>query len=129
MTRRLLIGLCLVAAWLPASSSAARTGHAAASDLLVYAQEWSLWPSRGHLPAGTVYVELWNRGEDMHDAQIRRLNTHGKMVGRVLGKVQATLPGHISQATWHLKPGRYELFCSMPGHLRLGMHARLTVTR
>ena len=53
----------------------------------------------------------------------------GKMVGPVLGKVPVTLPGHLSKATWHLKAGKYELFCSMPGHLKLGMHARLTVTR
>ena len=40
-----------------------------------------------------------------------------------------TLPGKISQATWHLRAGRYELFCSMPGHMALGMHANLRVTR
>jgi uncharacterized cupredoxin-like copper-binding protein len=39
------------------------------------------------------------------------------------------MPGHISDATWHLKAGHYELYCSMPGHLQLGMHAKLTVMR
>ena len=32
--------------------------------LLVYAQEWSLQPSRASLPAGPVVVQLWNRGQD-----------------------------------------------------------------
>jgi uncharacterized cupredoxin-like copper-binding protein len=103
--------------------------HVAYSHLLVDAQEWSLFPSRATVPAGTVAVELWNRGEDPHDTQIRRLNTAGQMVGPVLGRIKVTLPGHVSQATWHLKPGRYELFCSLPGHLKLGMSARLRVTR
>ena len=80
------------------------------------------------VPAGTIYVELWNRGQDTHDTWVRRLNSHGTMVGPVLDKVKQTLPGHISHATWHLKAGKYELFCSMPGHMKLGMHARLTVT-
>ncbi len=81
------------------------------------------------MPAGTVLVELWNRGQDIHDTWIRRLNAAGQMVGPVLGRVPRTLPGQISQATWHLKAGRYELFCSMPGHMALGMHANLRVTR
>jgi uncharacterized cupredoxin-like copper-binding protein len=100
----------------------------APAHLLVYAQEWSLWPSRTSLPAGTAIVELWNRGQDAHDLRIRRLNARGQMTGPVRGAVRITLPGQVSQATWHLSAGRYEIYCSMPGHLKMGMHARLTVT-
>lgn len=109
--------------------AAAGAKPVAYSHLLVDVQEWSLFPSRATVPAGTVAVELWNRGEDPHDTQIRRLNTRGQMVGPVLGRVRLTSPGKISQATWHLKAGKYELFCSLPGHIKLGMSARLTVTR
>src|ERR1700742_2122287 len=98
------------------------------SHLLVNAQEYSLFPSRATVPAGTVAVELWNRGEDPHDTEIRRLHIHGQMVGPVIGRVKVTAPGRISNATWHLKAGKYELFCSLPGHLKLGMSARLRVT-
>lgn len=107
---------------------AAGAQHRAGSNLLIDAQEWSLWPSRGSVPAGTIYVELWNRGQDIHDTWVRRLDAHGRMVGAVLGRVKQTLPGQIGRATWHLKAGKYELFCSMPGHMKLGMHARLSVT-
>jgi len=126
--RRLLIGLCACAGLLPVAGLARAATHHAPVHLLIDAQEWSLWPSRSWVPAGTVYVELWNRGQDAHDTWIRRLNAHGQMVGPVLDKVRVTLPGDVSQATWHLKAGKYELFCSMPGHMKLGMHARLTVT-
>jgi hypothetical protein len=128
MRRALLLCLCTVAAILPAAGVAAGSQHRTSSNLLIYAQEWSLWPSRTSLPAGTVYVELWNRGQDIHDTWVRRLNSRGKMVGPVLGKIKQTIPGKVSEATWHLKAGRYELFCSMPGHMELGMRARLTVT-
>jgi uncharacterized cupredoxin-like copper-binding protein len=114
-------------------SSAGRSGAAAKrhapANLLIDAQEWSLWPSRTKVPAGKVYVELWNRGQDAHDTWIRRLNAQGTMVGPVVAKVKLTLPGKIGEATWRLKPGHYELFCSMPGHLAMGMHSKLTVTR
>jgi len=130
MRRLLAAGICLLLAL--GACSAAATAHVkkkAPAHLLINAQEWSLWPSRARVPAGTVLVELWNRGQDMHDTWIRRLNVAGQMVGPVVGRVPVTMPGHISNATWHLKSGHYELFCSMPGHMALGMHAKLTVTR
>ena len=106
--------------------NAATSPHRPPARMLVYAQEWSLWPSRSWVPAGTVIVELWNRGQDAHDVRIRRLNRRGQMVGGTQG-VRATPSGQISHATWHLGRGTYELYCSMPGHMKKGMHARLTV--
>ena len=128
MRRVLLVCVCTVMAILPAAGIAAGAQHRAVSDLLIDAQEWSLWPSRGSVPAGTIYVELWNRGQDIHDTWVRRLDSHGQMVGPVLDKVKQTLPGDVSHAVWHLRAGRYELFCSMPGHMKLGMRARMRVT-
>jgi plastocyanin len=95
--------------------------------LLVYAQEWSLWPSRSRLKPGRVIVQLWNRGQDAHDLRIRRLDGRGMMVGPTQG-VGVTESGQLRQATWHLSKGTYELYCSMPGHMKLGMHARIAVS-
>ena len=123
-------GILAAAALLTTSGAAAARTPAPPSHLLVYAQEWSLWPSRGSVPAGTVVVELWNRGQDAHDLRIRRLGRGGQMVGRVLGAVRTTSAGAIGHATWRLQvPGRYQLYCSLPGHAALGMDAELTVTR
>ena len=108
---------------LPAATSARVSAPPA--RLLVYAQEWSLWPSRAALPAGTVDVELWNRGQDPHDLRIRALR-RGRPAGRIQG-VSVTAAGKISQAGWRLAAGRYELYCSLPGHAHRGMHTTLTV--
>lgn len=127
--RRLLFALCTAAlSTAGVTTAAAAPAHVARAPvhLLVYAQEWSLWPSRSVLPAGRVIVELWNRGQDPHDLRIQRLNGAGTMVGRAQG-IPATDPGQIRRATWTLGRGRYEIYCAMPGHMRLGMHARLTV--
>jgi len=121
--------LCVLLVSLPAAGVAAASKHNSPAHLMIDAQEWSLWESRSTVPAGTVLVQLWNRGQDIHDTWVRRLNASGQMVGPVLGRVPKTMPGKISDATWHLKAGHYELFCSMPGHMMMGMHARLTVTR
>jgi uncharacterized cupredoxin-like copper-binding protein len=112
-----------------ADSAHARTYPA---RLLVYAQEYSLQPSRTTVPAGTVIVQLWNRGMDPHDLRIRRHRPGGgdeAMYGKVLGAVKLTTPGKVSTATWTLKPGFYELYCSLPGHLAMGMHVDLRVTK
>jgi plastocyanin len=132
MRRIAATALCVLLALSACAGTAAAAKHRKKREpthLLIDAQEWSLWPSRTKVPAGTIFVELWNRGQDMHDTWIRRVNAAGQMVGPVLGRVPVTMPGKISNATWHLKAGHYELFCSMPGHLALGMHANLTVTR
>jgi uncharacterized cupredoxin-like copper-binding protein len=111
-----------------ASAPQARTEAVQPTHLLVYAQEWSLWPSRGSVPAGTISVELWNRGQDAHDLRVRKLNSAGQMVGPTLGAISNTLPGQVHNATWKLRsPGHYELYCSLPGHAALGMVAKLTV--
>ena len=95
--------------------------------LLVYAQEWSLSPSRATLPAGRVIVQLWDRGMDPHDLRARRL-VGGRMVGHTFA-VHLTLPGRVSTATWTLEPGRYQLYCSLPGHMMAGMRVQITVRR
>ncbi len=115
------LGLALLGVG-PVRAAAARPP----AHLLVYAQEWSLWGSRDTVPAGIVTVQLWNRGQDAHDLRIRRLSRAGHMVGGVQ-RVSVTLSGALRQARWHLGPGRYELYCSMPGHLARGMHTVLVV--
>jgi hypothetical protein len=109
----------------PGSGAAKVRSGAAPARLLVYAQEWSLWPSRPSLRRGRVIVQLWNRGQDAHDLRVRRLR-HGVMVGRTQG-AGVTQSGKVSQASWSLSPGTYELYCSMPGHLKRGMHTRITI--
>ena len=129
MRRLIILSLCLSATGLLGGGNARAARAPAPAHLLVYAQEWSLWPSRTSVPAGTVIVELWNRGQDSHDLRIRRLNSHGHMIGPILGAVTITPSGQVHQATWHLEAGRYEIYCSLPGHLMMGMHTRLTVTQ
>ena len=113
------------AAGLAASGAAALHRHPPAR-MLVYAQEWSLWPSRTTVPAGRVTVQLLNRGQDAHDLRIRRVTRRGVMFGKTQG-VSLTGSGKLRQATWRLRSGRYELYCSLAQHRRRGMHTRLVV--
>jgi plastocyanin len=94
--------------------------------MLVYAQEWSLYGSRATVPSGTVIVQLWDRGQDAHNLRIQRVHAGGTLYGKVQ-KLAVTQSGKLGEASWHLRPGRYELYCSLPGHRARGMHTTLVV--
>ena len=115
-------GVVVVAA---AALLAAPAGARAPARMLVTAREWSLTLSRGTAPAGALTVQLYDRGQDAHDLNIRRLTRRGRKRGPAQ-RVALTQSGGLSQASWHLRPGRYELYCSLPGHERRGMRAFLT---
>jgi hypothetical protein len=83
--------------------------------LLVEATEFHFALSRTTLRHGRVVIELAIRGEDPHDLRV---------AGR---SIPETLPGGVGQWTGRLKPGRYKLVCSLPGHERAGMRAYLRV--
>ena len=44
-------------------------------------------------------------------------------------RIAETRPGQLGEATWRLKPGRYRLWCDLPGHRAAGMRASLRVRR
>lgn len=125
--KRLALALCAACGgWALGGAGAAASTHVPPARMLVYAQEWSLWSSRPTVPHGAVIVQVWNRGQDAHNLHIRRLAGHGRLVGPAQS-VATTLSGARNQATWHLRPGRYELYCSLPGHYQQGMHTVLVV--
>ncbi len=105
-----------------ASSDAALHGAAAAgSHLQVIQVEYRLMLSRGTVKAGRVGLEAIDRGMDPHDLRVRRLASRREIV------VPELMPQHRWDGVVYLKPGIYELWCSLPEHARLGMHAKLRV--
>ena len=72
------------------------------------------------LKAGEVTFDVKNAGKIQHDLIV---TGNGLRAGtpRFNGGQSETL-----KVT--LKPGKYELFCSVPGHKQLGMDAKITVT-
>jgi hypothetical protein len=98
-------------------------GAAAGSRLQVIEVEYRLTLSRGTVKAGAVSLEAIDRGMDPHDLRLRRLAT----------RRETAVPQLTSGKRWdgvlHLAPGTYNLWCSLPEHAKLGMHATLRVVR
>ena len=95
----------------------------APARMLVTADEWSLVSSRQRIAAGKHEIQLYNRGEDGHDLAARRVGAERTF------RIAETRPGQLGEATWRLKPGRYRLWCDLPGHRAAGMRASLRVRR
>ena len=93
------------------------------SHLQVTQLEYRLVLSRGGIRAGTLNLEELDGGEDPHDLRLRRMGGGPTIYGRLLN------PGRRWDAVVRLSPGTYKLWCSLPEHAKLGMHAVLRVTR
>lgn len=89
----------------------------AGETVAVRAKEYSFKPGTIVAPAGEVKVELDNEGSIPHDLQIR-----GKP-----GGVPGIKSGETRSATYDLRPGVYEFYCSLGDHAQLGMKGKLRV--
>lgn len=69
--------------------------------------------------AGKVTIVLKNRSILSHNVAIKGngINIKGRVVGR----------GGTSTVTAKLRPGKYEFYCSVPGHAQAGMKGTLTI--
>lgn len=94
---------------------------AAPASLQVTAHEFSYTLSRPIVPAGKVYVELDNFGEDAHDLMMQR-KEGGPVI--VFPETQA---GQHTLRILTLKAGHYRLWCGVANHAEIGMRATLVV--
>lgn len=98
--------------------------HAAAgSNLQVTLVEYRLMLSEAVVKAGPVDLEAIDAGMDAHDLRLR----HGRSRSYIAEPLLQS--GQRFDGVVMLKPGLYHLWCSLPGHWQLGMHATLRVVR
>jgi hypothetical protein len=88
----------------------------------VVASEFELMLSRPLLRRGNTIVQLVNFGQDGHDLALRRLGT-----GSRTWRLPEIRPGKARDLAVTLVPGRYLLWCTLPGHKASGMVATLVV--
>ena len=88
----------------------------------VVAREFTVTPSRKTVAAGRVVVELDNFGQDPHDLRVERQDDASTGFNFTLAK-----PGTVSSRKLDLGPGTWKLYCTLPGHDAMGMHAMNTV--
>ena len=101
----------------PTTSTPATGG---ASTVKVGESEYKLTPSSVNAKAGSATFEVTNDGKIPHDLEIE---------GSGVEKKTATIqPGGNAKLTVDLKPGTYEMYCTIDGHKDLGMEGKVTVS-
>ena len=97
-----------------------------AARIQVKAFEYGFILSRPFVRSGPLIAEYDNTGEDAHNLRIRRVRAPGRPKARPL-RIKAVASRTRVTQTFHLRPGVYNLYCSLPGHAGLGMQAKLVV--
>ena len=80
--------------------------------------EFKVVPATTDLKAGKVTFDVQNDGKIPHDLAIKGMSDKTKLIS----------PGGSAKLAVTLKPGKYELYCSVPGHESAGMKANITVS-
>jgi hypothetical protein len=105
------------------ASLAAPAQAQAPARMLVEAREYRFTLSRTVLKAGPAIIQLADRGEDPHDLRLVKVGS----VGAHAASIPQVLPGGVGEWRGTLSRGRWTLYCTLPGHAKLGMRAVITV--
>jgi hypothetical protein len=101
------------------------TPHQSASPpparLLAFASEFRIGASRSQAPAGVLVAQLKNNGQDDHDLAVRNPQ------GRIVARTKIVHHGDLGQLRVRLRPGRYQLVCTLADHEARGMRTLLVV--
>jgi uncharacterized cupredoxin-like copper-binding protein len=128
-----------------ASDTAASTGGGAAGSaaLEIKMDDYAFIPKNGQAKAGKTVITAPNVGAVEHEMVLFRTNMNPaklpteadgsvdeeKMdeVAEEGGEIADVEAGKSKSETFDLKPGKYVMFCNLPGHYALGMYGTLTV--
>ncbi len=102
------------------TTTATTTTTSAATSVPVSETEFKITLPKSTLAAGSYSFEVANDGKIEHDLVIK-----GNGVDE---KTPTIVPGKSETLKVDLKPGTYDVYCSIPGHKQAGMNLKLTVT-
>jgi uncharacterized cupredoxin-like copper-binding protein len=103
-----------------ATTTATTTSTLAATAVPVSETEFKITLPKTTLAAGSYSFEVKNDGKIEHDLVVQ-----GNGVDE---KTPTIAPGKSATLNVDLKPGTYDVYCSIPGHKQAGMDVKLTVT-
>lgn len=94
-------------------------GAGGAETVEVTESEYQIDPADPTVAAGKVTFSIANEGQQTHDIEIEG--------NGVEAKSETISGGGSGELTVDLKPGTYEMYCTIDGHRQLGMEGSVTV--
>jgi uncharacterized cupredoxin-like copper-binding protein len=102
------------------TTTATTATTSAATSVPVSETEFKIALPKSTLAAGSYSFEVKNDGKIEHDFVVK---------GNGVDEQTPTIaPGKSATLNVDLKPGTYDVYCSIPGHKQAGMDVKLTVT-
>jgi uncharacterized cupredoxin-like copper-binding protein len=119
------------------------TGAASGKALQITMDDYTYSPSDATAKAGSVTINAPNVGQLVHELVLAKTNAdpadlpttpdgavdEAKLEarGEDAGEIADVEAQDSKKGTFKLKPGRYVMFCNIPGHYAQGMYGTLTV--
>jgi plastocyanin len=94
-------------------------------------KEYAIALDKSSVPAGNVTFDVHNTGSLPHTIAVTPGDGASKakgVTGTVIGDSGNIDAGKTGTLTVALQPGTYQVVCTVPGHVQLGMIVQLTVT-
>ena len=120
LQRARLLAATGAAAVLAGCGESSRATSAGRGPVALEMTDYRFQPQRVRARAGTVRVEVVNRGRLPHALALR-------LEGRERLRISTVLPGGTGAASARLPAGRYRFACPIGNHEELGMHGVLTL--
>jgi uncharacterized cupredoxin-like copper-binding protein len=125
--------------------SAASSGGAGGATLAIKMGDFFFAPKNATAKAGPTSIEAPNEGSVEHELVLFKTNMdpaklpteasggvdEEKMdkIAESAGEIPDVEAGEDKSGQFHLTPGKYVMFCNLPGHYAQGMYGTLTVTK
>jgi len=125
-------------------TEAAAGGAEGGNALELKMDDYFFDPKNGSAAAGPTTIEAPNEGSVEHELVVFKTNmdpaelpteangdvNEEKMdkVAESAGEVPDVEPGESKSGSFELTPGKYVIFCNLPGHYAQGMYGTITVT-
>jgi plastocyanin len=109
----------------------APSGGGPAGTINATEKDFAISLDKSSIPAGTITFNIKNDGPSPHNLGIAPGNGASKaqgITGKTLKDSDNIDAGKTGSITVDLQPGTYQVVCSIPGHIQLGMIVQLTVT-
>jgi uncharacterized cupredoxin-like copper-binding protein len=100
-------------------------------------------PKDASAKAGSVTISAPNKGQLVHELVLAKTSANPsklpttsdgevdeaklESLGEDAGEIADVAPGDTKQGTFKLTPGKYVMFCNIPGHYAQGMYGTITV--